>query len=182
MNLVEYMKSWKATVRWMLPCVIKGVPSRTLRRVLYNMMGGRISPSVSMFRSVTIRGVEGLRIGEHCSIGPKVLLDARSGLEIGNNVTVAYDAVIWSLSHNYNSPYFEGKGAKVIIEDYAWICSRSIILPGVRIGKGAIVASGAVVTKDVAPFMVVGGCPARVIGQRECREFVYHPNFPMHIV
>jgi acetyltransferase-like isoleucine patch superfamily enzyme len=54
----------------------------------------------------------------------------------------------------------------VIIEDYVWLCFRSIILPGVKLGKGCVVASGAVVTKDVPPFTVVAGVPARVVGTR----------------
>lgn len=135
-----------------------------------------------MFYNVSLRGVKGLRIGEHSSIGPKVLLDGRAGLEIGKNVTVAYEAIIWSLSHDYNSPTFVGKGAKVVIEDYAWICSRSIIMPGVRVGKGAVVASGAVVTKDVEPFTIVGGIPAKPIGKRECNDFKYNPSFTLHII
>ena len=134
-----------------------------------------------MFRTVKIRNPKGLLIGNNSSIGPNVLLDARSGLEIGNCVTIAYDAIIWTLHHDMNSSTFEGKGGKVIIGDYAWICSRSIILPGVKIGKGAVVASGAVVSKDVEPFSIVGGIPAKVIGQRENKEYTYKPNFNIHI-
>ena len=62
---------------------------------------------------------------------------------------------------------FCGKGALTEIGEYAWICSRSIILPGVKVGEGAVVASGAVVTKDVPPYTIVGGVPAKVIGKRE---------------
>lgn len=64
-------------------------------------------------------------------------------------------------------------GGEVEIGPYAWICSRSIILPGIKIGEGAVVASGAVVTKDVPPYAVVGGVPARVIGQRERKDYDY---------
>ena len=61
----------------------------------------------------------------------------------------------------------------VFIDDYAWICCRSVILPGIKIGKGAIVASGAVVTKDVPPYAIVGGIPAKVIGWREKKNYDY---------
>ena len=76
------------------------------------------------------------------------------------------EAIIWTLNHDYNDIHFCGKGASTEIGTYAWICSRSIILPGIKIGEGAIVASGAVVTKDVPTFTIVGGIPAKVIGKR----------------
>ncbi|WP_454803358.1 hypothetical protein [Mucilaginibacter phyllosphaerae] len=74
--------------------------------------------------------------------------------------------MIWTLHHDYNSPYFAQAGAAVTIKDYAWICSRAIILPGVTVGKGAVVAAGAVVTKNVADYSVVGGAPAKKIADR----------------
>ena len=107
------------------------------------------------------------------SIGPGVLLDARKGLEIGENTVIAYQAIIWTLNHDYNDIHFGSKGAKVKIGSYAWICSRSIILPGVTIGEGAVVASGAVVTKDVPPYKIVGGVPAKVIGERDKKLYDY---------
>ena len=63
---------------------------------------------------------------------------------------------------------YSGHAAKVVIEDYVWISSRATILPGVHIGKGAVIASGAVVTNDVPENAIVGGVPAKVIGKREC--------------
>lgn len=103
-------------------------------------------------------------------------MDARAGLEIGKSVTIAYDVIIWTLHHEMNSIDFHTKGAKVTIDDYAWICSRSVILPGVHIGYGAVVASGAVVTKDVDPYSIVGGVPAKKIGKRDHLDFSYRTN------
>lgn len=103
----------------------------------------------STFKRPDIRNPKGVELGDGVSIGPKVLLDGRKGLTIGKNATIAYEAIIWSLNHDYNDIHFCGKGAYVNIGEYAWICSRSIILPGVSVGKYAVVASGAIVTKDV---------------------------------
>lgn len=135
-----------------------------------------------MFASVDVRNAKGLEIESGCSIGPRVLLDARKGLKIHKNVTVAYDAIIWTLHHDMNSNDFHTIGGPVEIDEYAWICSRSIILPGVKVGKGAVVASGAVVTKDVDPFSVVAGIPAKKIGERKRLEYNYTPFHNIHIV
>lgn len=92
---------------------------------------------------------------------------------MNQNVTIAYDAIIWTLNHDYNAMHYAPKGASVYIGDYAWICCRSIIFPGTTIGEGAIVTSGAVVTKDVPPYTIVGGVPARIIGYREKKQYDY---------
>ena len=94
-------------------------------------------------------------------------------MTIKQNAVIAYEAIIWSLNHDYNDMNFCGKGAPTEIGEYAWICSRSIILPGVKVGEGAIVASGAIVTKDVPPYAIVGGIPARIIGEREKNNYNY---------
>lgn len=77
---------------------------------------------------------------------------------------------------DYKDVNFCGKGAPVDIGSHSWICSRSIILPGVSIGEGAIVASGAIVTKDVEPYMIVGGILAKPIGYRAKKDYLYAYN------
>ena len=122
---------------------------------------------------VSVRGGRNITIEAGVQIGPKVLIDGRCGLTIERNAVLAYEAIVWTLHHDYNDVYFSSVGAPVIIGEYAWICSRSIILPGVTIGHHAVVASGAVVTKDVPPYSIVGGCPAKIIGIREAKDYKY---------
>ena len=181
-HLRKIMSSWKVSFQYFFLSLIRHIPSRHLRLYILRVMGAKIAKHVSMFHSVDIRHPQGLSIDSGCSIGPRVLLDARKSIKIGRNVTIAYEAIIWTLHHDMNSKDFKSIGKSVTIEDYAWICSRSIILPGVTIGRGAVVASGAVVTKDVPEFTVVGGVPARVIGKRDERELSYEPFYSMHIV
>jgi acetyltransferase-like isoleucine patch superfamily enzyme len=90
------------------------------------------------------------------------------------HVNISSEVNIWTEEHDMNSPGFEIVGEAVVVEDYAWLGNRSIILPGVRIGRGAVVCSGAVVTKDVPAGKVVGGVPARIIGERQ-GEMNYSP-------
>jgi len=107
-----------------------------------------------------------ITIGENSIINRQCYLDGRVGVEIGNNVSISPQVMVLSLTHDKNSPYFATIPGKVTIEDYTWIGSRAIILQGVTLGRGCVVAAGAVVTKDVAPFCVIGGIPAKPIGTR----------------
>lgn len=180
-KIVNIVNSWRSTGEYLTNILLSHIPSRHIRLWILRLYGANIEKNVSMFADVSIRNISKLSIGTGSSIGPKVLLDARSGLSIGKNVTIAYDAIIWTLHHDYNSIDFHVIGESVEIEDYSWVCSRAIILPGVRIGKGAVVASGAVVTKNVEPYTIVGGIPAKVIGMRN-NELKYCPSFKLHIV
>ncbi len=162
---------------------IPNLPSASLRNILIRQFGVKASKNVHFYAGFTIRNPKGLVIEDGVNIGPKCLLDARKGLTIHKNAVIAYEAIIWSLNHDYNDIHFAGKGAPTEIGEYAWVCSRSIILPGVKIGKGAIVASGAVVTKDVPDYAIVGGIPAKIIGHREEKNYQYgyqHKNDISH--
>lgn len=137
-------------------------------------MGVTINGPIAVRKGLEIRGGGGqLVINQGVSIGPGVLLDARKGLVIGESAVIAYQAIIWSLNHDYNDIHFVTKGAKTTIGKYAWVCSRSIILPGVTVGEYAVVASGAIVTKDVPPYAIVAGIPAKIVGYREKKEYDY---------
>lgn len=142
----KHIISWNNSLGWLLIIFIKYIPSRRLRILLLRSNDAQISKDVAMFASIEIRCPQGLRIGGECSIGHGVLLDARRGITIGNRETIAYNALILSLHHEINAPNFHAKGSPVFIDDYACICSRIIILPGVHFGKGVVV------TKDVEPY------------------------------
>ncbi len=164
--------------------VIPSLPSKTLRNWLIRLSGVKASKNVHFYPGFTVRNPNGLVIEDGVNIGPKCLLDARRGLTIRSNAVVAYEAIIWTLNHDYNDIHFKGKGAPTEIGEYAWICSRSIILPGLKIGKGAIVASGAIVTKDVPDYAIVGGVPAKIIGYREENKYqygYYYESDTMHL-
>lgn len=173
---------WKRSMEWLSMSIISQIPSRHIRLFLLRRKGATIAKNVSIWRGVEIRNPKGLVIEEGCAIGPGVTLDARKGLVIGKNVTIAKDAIIWTLHHDMNSPDFHTIGARTIIEDFAWICSRSILIPGVHVGRGAVIASGAVLTKDADNLSIMGGVPATKIGERQDVSFSYVPFYDLHIV
>jgi maltose O-acetyltransferase len=113
-----------------------------------------------------------IEIGDNSGIGVNAELNTKGGIFIGNNVMMGPDVVIITQNHVHNDltkPMLEQgfKLAPVIIEDDVWIGIRVIILAGVRIGRSSIIGAGAVVTKDIPPFSIAGGNPAKVIKKRE---------------
>ena len=111
---------------------------------------------------------EHLSLGDSVDIGEFAVLRASGGLRIGDRVLVAAHAVLTTRGHPQSLPrYGMAEDAPIVVENDVWIGAGAIVLPGVTIGRGAIVAAGAVVTENVAPFTVVGGVPARPIGQVE---------------
>jgi acetyltransferase-like isoleucine patch superfamily enzyme len=110
--------------------------------------------------------------GRNVSIGPRSVinrgcyLDGRGPLRIGADVSISPECYLLTLTHDPKDAAFGAFANPVFIEDRAWIGARAIILPGVRIGEGAIVGAGAVVTRDVERFAIVAGNPARKVGER----------------
>jgi acetyltransferase-like isoleucine patch superfamily enzyme len=110
----------------------------------------------------------GVAIGRNSQINRNCTIDIRSGLTIGDNVTISPEVMILGGSHDVNDPTFpDVDDGPVTIEDYVFIGSRAMILPGVTIGRGAVVTAGAIVTKDVAPMTVVAGVPAKPVAVAE---------------
>jgi len=114
-----------------------------------------------------------IKIGEGTIIGDNIFLDGREKLIIGNHVDIASGVMIYNSEHDINSEDFHAISAPVEIGDFVFIGPRAIILPGVKIGRGAVVAAGAVVTKDVTEDAIVGGVPAEVIGERKVKNLHY---------
>lgn len=108
-----------------------------------------------------------ITIGNNVTINFGSLLDARCGINIGNNVMIAHNAKIYTLGHDYNSPKLDATGSKVTIEDNVCVFSNVMIMPGVTIEEGAVILPGSVVTKNVSNYTVVGGVPAKELKKRE---------------
>jgi acetyltransferase-like isoleucine patch superfamily enzyme len=142
------------------------VPSHHVRRWAYQFLGLRYPANAVIYGGAEVRHPKNIRIGEGTIIGNGAILDGRLGLTIGKRVNFSTGVWIWTVQHDYRSPDFGDSGGPVVIGDYAWISCRVVILPGVTIGEGAVVAAGAVVTTDVAPYSVVGGIPAKLIARR----------------
>lgn len=142
------------------------IPIFFLRRIIYWAAGVKLGRGAHLHMGTQFFYPAGVEIGEGSIIGQNAFLDGRDSLVIGKYVDIATDVMIYNSSHNIHSEDFEAVTRPVEIEDYCFLGPRVIVLPGVKIGKGAIVAAGAVVTKDVGEFSIVAGVPAQVIGER----------------
>ena len=147
------------------------VPSHHIRKWVYKALGAEIGRNAVFNFRTEIRSVHLLKVGAGSIIGDNVLLDARRGLNIGKNVNIATDVAIYSGAHNIRDPYFSpppkcSNPVPIIIGDRVYIGARAMILNCVTIGEGAVLCAGCVVTKDVEPFAIMAGIPARKIGER----------------
>ncbi len=147
------------------------LPSLHLRRWIYKSLGAKIGKRVVMHVGTEIRSLECLTIGDGTIIGDNALLDARSGLVFGRNVNLSSNVSIYTLQHDHRDPQFgvpnpQQRRLDVKVCDRAWIGSNVVVLPGVTIGEGAVCCAGCVVTKDVEPYAVVAGIPAKKVGER----------------
>lgn len=151
------------------------IPSHTIRKAMYRYIYKMdVDKTAVVYYGTEIRSPWNIYIGKGSVIGDKSVLDGRSGIYIGENVNLSSGVWVWTLQHDVNDSNFgtAGEGKPVIIHDRAWISARTILLPGVEIGEGSVIAAGAVVTKSVSPYIIVGGIPAAKIGERN-RELAY---------
>lgn len=142
------------------------LPFLRIRRLYLSIFVKELGKNNYIGRNIDVRFPMYISIGDNNIINKNCVIDGRGGLEIGNNVDIAQDTFIWTAQHDYDDDHHKFITDKVYVEDYVWIAARSTVLPGVRIGRGAVVAAGSIVTKDVAPLAVVAGVPAKKISER----------------
>lgn len=148
--------------------VISKIPFHFVRCCWYRkVMKYRLSPSSSVHLGVRFDQRGGLTVGPNSTVNPFCRLDTRGGIFIGRNVSISEDVSILTATHAVKDAAWLGEVKPVIINDFAWIGTRAMIMPGVVVGEGSVVGAGSVVTRDVPPFTVVAGAPARKIGNRE---------------
>jgi maltose O-acetyltransferase len=162
-------KAWRfgfllyVTNRW-----IAGLPSHYLRNAWYRrVLRVSIAPKGAIHQGAHFTSRGRVEIGTGTTLDRNAWLDGRGGLFIGDHVATGPGVMFLTADHDPQCPQFSGRLEPVRVGDRAWLGARALVLPGVTIGEGAIVAAGAVVTRDVPPYAIVGGVPARIIGQRE---------------
>lgn len=172
-KLPNYGKNWPTLVDRMrrvweqvYNILINKIPSHTLRVNWLRLGGAKIGKGSSVWRNTEVIGVESLTIGDDSCIGWHCQIDARSGLTIGDHVTIASHVLIVAGGHDLEAPEFWSVSAPVRIDDWAWVTSRAIVLPGSHIGEGAVISANTTVSKKIEPYTIVAGFSAKPVGQR----------------
>lgn len=174
-KIVNIYMNWMEGIIRVALLILMYIPSHHIRKFfLKYMYGMKIGKNVVIYYGAEIRAPWRIHIGDGTIIGDKTILDGRSGIKIGKNVNFSTGAWIWTEQHNVNSPTFSTEDACGMVEigDRSWISSRTVILPGVTIGEGTVIAAGGVVTKSCDSFSIYGGVPAKKIGCRN-RDLSY---------
>ena len=145
-------------------------PAHAWRRFLLRMFGATIGNGAHPHASCRISEPWKLTMGDHSCMGPHVVCYCGGGVQIGAHSTVSQYAHLCTSSHDYEHPHMPQTFAPIVIEDQAWIAADAFVGPGVTIRQGAVVGARAAVFKDVEPWTVVGGNPAKFIKKREIKQ------------
>ena len=142
--------------------------NRNRSRIL-RLFGARVGKLCRIYRSVRFYAPWNLVFGENVCIGPRVNIYNKDQVAIGNQVVISQDVFLCTASHDLSSPVMSLLTKPIRIGSESWIAAKATILPNVEVGEGAVVGACAVVAKDVPPWSVVVGNPARVVGHRELK-------------
>jgi putative colanic acid biosynthesis acetyltransferase WcaF len=165
-SLVRWRRDVWQDARLRLLIEVGKIPSHSIRDFVYRKVGITLPRTSSIHFRAEFYRPEAIIIGEYCTIGDTCFLDGRESITIGDSVNIGSHVSIYTRQHDVDSSDFAESGGPVRIGRYAWLGSHCVVLPEVTIGEGAVVAAGAVVTRDVAPYAMVAGVPARFVRER----------------
>jgi maltose O-acetyltransferase len=162
---------------WALNHVVNRIPLAGLRMRAYAALGVRlVKGSGVIMLGTEVFAPRLLELGEGTIVGPRCLLDARGGIRLGRDVNVSGRSRFMTAKHDVQNPDFEAVFEPAVVRDRVWIAMGATVLGGVTIGEGAVVAANATVTRDVEPYTIVAGTPARPVGERT-RDLRYHLSY-----
>jgi maltose O-acetyltransferase len=166
----EWTRVWAKRL-WNFPAVL----SCEIRTFNLRRRGAHIGDDVFLSPASIAGTLSKFSVGDETFLG-RVTIQVHDQVTIGRRVCINDGVTILSASHHLDDPRWSSFSKPVIIEDYVWIAVGALVLPGVRIGRGAVVGAGAVVSRDIPPFSVATGNPARVSEGKRNRELEYLPG------
>jgi len=166
------VKNKLARLAWMVFSAIffrpfAGPLFRYYRSFVLRVWGAKVGKCCAVAAGVKIWAPWNLSLGDYVAVANGAELYAVAPINVGDYVTISQDAYLCTASHDISKRLKPLVMSPISLGSFSWVCAKSIVLLGVTIGEGAVVAAGAVVTKDVEPWTVVGGNPAKFIKARE---------------
>ncbi len=157
-----------------LGALVRGLPGPEgllLRWLLYKCLFRRLDGRCYIYPGARLSHVYGISAGQNLSVNSGAFVYGRGGLTFGDHVLVGPNAVIVSSQHRFDDPrlpmmFLGHRADPVVIGSDVWIGANAVVLPGMRVADGTVVAAGGVVTRDTEPYSIVGGVPAAPIGTR----------------
>lgn len=175
--VLTFLNYYRSFFRYYIPNhLIAKIPLYGIRNFYYKLILGIKIGEGSSIHMGAFFVESNLSIGLNSVINRNCHLDCRGGVILGNNVSISPECTLITGSHDVDSPDFKYIDGQIIINDYVWIGTRAMILPNVELGEGAVICAGAIVTKDVEPYTIVGGVPAKKIGDRS-KKLNYSCNY-----
>jgi len=142
-----------------------------LKSLYINILGGKAGKKITYYPGIRLGNVSKLKLGDNVDLAWGVIITTKGKVQIGDRTLIGYGTKI--LSANHNIPSNRGRiftsghsSSEIIIGNDVWIGASCIILPGIKIGEGSVIAAGSVVTKSVKPYTIVAGVPAKLIKNR----------------
>ena len=169
MSSVAFYKTWAKRI-----LTFKELFARNRRKRTLIKKGAEISATAEIGNIIADGNKKNLNVGSFSFLG-RVTVALHDKVVIGNFVCINDGVQLLTASHDVSDPEWKSKKSPIVIEDYAWVATNAIILPGVQIGKGAVVGAGAVVSKNVQPYEIVTGNPAKPITKKRCTNLEYNP-------
>ena len=166
-NRLKYSRAERITILLamnVMPLVTWLLCSHRLNTLVWRLMGCQVGEGSIIRMGTQINAPSRVRIGRNCRIHG--ILKSRGGIVIGDGVEFVEEVLVSTQSHNMDSDLFESIYAEVRIGDYSWLGPRAIVLPGVTLAPGSVVAAAAVLTKDTETWGVYAGIPAQRIKWR----------------
>jgi acetyltransferase-like isoleucine patch superfamily enzyme len=153
---------------YVLNHAVNRIPLVAARMRAYAALGVQFDDleSANISLGVEMWAGHNLSMGQRSTIGQRCYVDARGGIRVESDVSISREVCVLTAAHEPDSPDFAAPLAAVRFEQRCWVATRAVVLPGVCIGEGAVVAAGAVVASDVDPYTVVGGVPAKPLRKR----------------
>ena len=174
MNLYAYVEhkdhAWMLKIWRVVNVLFFGWCGNRIRQIMLKCFGAKIGAGCLICRGVVVYAPWNLELGEMVCIGPYTELYNKAKILIGSGVVISQHSYLCTASHDISSREMSLITERIELQDNIWIAAHASILPGVKIGDGAVVGACAVVAKDVPDWAVVVGNPARVVGKRDLKN------------